>query len=800
MSTLWQDLRYGARMLIKNPGFTLVATLTLVLGIGANTAIFSVVNAVLFQSLPYLDPDRLALIWHENRKEGGKKEQVSYETYQDFSRQTESFQELAGYSPRWSFTRTGGGEPERLVGYFVSASFFDLLGVKPARGRSFSAEEDRQGGAAVAIISHSLWQRSFSADPNVVGRSMTLGNEQTTIIGVMPAGFRFFEEADVWAPLGQNPIVPRGRAVRWVTVVGRLKPGATVQQAQTEMAAVTRRLEQEYPDSNTDLGASVVSLHEQLTKEVRSALLILLGVVAFVLLIACANLANLLVARGMAREREIAVRAALGASRFTLIRQFLTESILLSLLGGAAGLLLAIWGVDLIRSIGPKDLPRLDEVAINGWVLGFTAVISLVTGLLFGLAPAWQFSRPNLTDALKEGGRGSSGGRSRVRNLLVVSEVALAVVLLVGAGLMIRSFARLLEVNPGFKSDHLLTLQIALPSGYDAARRAAFYQELFAGLEALPGVQAAGGVTRLPMRGEGVTTRLEIEGRPVAVGDRPEVEFRRASANYFRAMGVPIMAGRSFNEQDNAQAPLVALINEASARRFWPGEDPVGKKLRPFAGPNAPWWTIVGVIGDIRHFGLDTEPRPELYIHFLQGTPTNPLLAIRATSDPESMVAAVRSRMREVEKDLVIYNVTPMSELVAESVSPRRFNMLLVALFSSVALLLAAVGIYGVISYAVKQRTGEIGVRMALGANRRDILRMVVGQGLRLALIGVGIGLAASLALTRFAASLLFGVSPTDPLTFGFVTILLLLVASLACYLPARRATKVDPMIALRSE
>jgi predicted permease len=801
METLLQDLRYGLRVLTKNPGFTLVAVLTLALGIGANSAIFSIVNTALLRPLPYADPERIVLVWHNNRVSNVERDFVSYQNFQDFQKQNQSFETMAAATAVWSSVLTTDEGPERVSAQYASASLFPLLGVQPLRGRAFLETEDQPGQPRVVVLSHRFWQSRFASDPNVIGKTVTLDNVPATVVGVMPPGFRFLHDVDLWVPLGQNLIVGRGRAVRITTPFGRLRPGVSLDQARTEMATLARQLEQQYPDANTGLSTTVVSLNEQISGKVRPALLLLLGIVGFVLLIACANVANLMMTRAATRQKEIAVRIVLGAGRARLVRQLLTESVALSAMGGTVGLLLAVWGMDVVRRLGHARVPRVDELTIDGWVLAFTLGLSLLTGILFGLVPTLQLSTANLHESLKEGGRETLGaGRSRLRSSLVVAEMALALILMTGAGLMLKSFARVLDVDPGFNADKVLTVQIGLPPSYSQpAQRLTFYQQLFARLEALPGVEAAGGATRLPLR-EGVSTKLEIEGRPVAAGERPEVEFRRASLSYFRAMGVPLRQGRTFTEQDGPDAQPVVVINEAGARRFWPGEDAVGKRVRFLGTVQEPWSTVIGVIGNIKHFGLDTEPRPEVYITFAQGPPVTPLLAIRTSVDPSSLIAAVRRELRSLEPKLVMYNFAPMTELVTDSLTERRFNTMLIGVFAVLALALAAVGVYGVMSYLVRQRTHEIGIRMALGAERGDILRLVVGHGMVLVLAGVGIGLVGAFGLTRIMSGLLFGVSATDPTTFVGGSVVLALVALLASYLPARRATKVDPMVALRYE
>jgi putative ABC transport system permease protein len=798
---LWQDVRYSVRMLMKNPGFTAVAMLTLALGIGANTAIFSVVNSVLLRPLPFREPGRLVMVWHNNTKEGKLDDPVAHPTFLDLRAQSKRLEDAAGLTPLWRFAVPTPEGPEQVDGHWVSASYFQLLGVQPLKGRAFTADEDRPGGAPAVMVSYRLWQGHFGGDPNILSRTVPLNDSAAPIVGVLPPGFRFLDDVDLWAPLGQNPFLPRGRIVRLVRVVGRLAPGVSLQQAQAEMESIARRLEREYPDTNTGLGARVVALDEQIVGDIRPALLVLLAGVGFVLLIACVNVAGLLVARAAAREKEIAVRLSLGASRARLVRQFLTESVLLALLGGAGGLLCALWALRLLRRLSPADLPRIEEISMDGTVLVFTLLVSVLTGLVFGLLPAWWLSRSNLQESLKEGGRTTAtGGTSRVRNVLAVAEVALALVLLAGAGLMVRSFAQLMQVNPGFRPDHVLTMQLGLPPSYSSqpAQRVAFYREMFARLEALPGVRAAGGVTRLPL-GPGVTAKLEIEGRPVSAGEQPEIEFRRASTHYFQAMGIPLRAGRLFTERDTADALPVVVITEGAARRFWPGVDPIGKRVR-FLGPQAAWFTIVGVIADVKHFGLDADARPELYTHFDQNPPVGPVLAIRTSGDPTSLAAAARRELRRLEKELLISNVKPMTDVVSESVAERRFHTLLLGGFAAVALALAAIGIYGVLSYAVAQRTHEIGIRMALGAQRGDVFRLVVGQGMLLAVLGVGIGVVGALGVTRFLKSLLFGVTPMDPLTFAGAAVFLAGVALAACYVPARRAMRIDPMVALRYE
>lgn len=801
LEQVWQDSRYAIRMLRKNPGFTVVAVVTLALGIGANTAIFSVVNGVLLRALPYRDPSRLAMIWHNNTREQKSQDWMAHQTLLDLREQNTSFEDVAGMTLLWRFGLATDEGQETLQGYWVSAQFFSLLGVEPARGRAFLPEDDKAGGTPAAILSHHLWQNTFGADPNIIGRTITLDGRAMPVVGVMPLGFRFMDDADLWMPLGQNPFVSRGpRSVRIVSAIGRLRAAATLSQARAETGAIAAQLAQAYPDTNSGLDLSVVRLHEQIVGKVRPALLVLLGAVGFVLLITCTNVANLLVARATARETEIAVRMALGGGRGRLVRQLLTESVVLGLAGGAAGLVLALAGLRLLRSVGPAELPRMQEISIDGSVLGFTLAIAVFTGVIFGLLPAFQVLRANLGTSLKGGSRATRGG-GRSRSVLAVTEVALALVMLVGAGLMIRSFTRLMRVDPGFNSDHLLTLQMDVPPAYGATpeKRIALYHEIFERLEALPGVKSAGGVTRLPL-GAGSTTKLDIEGRPVATGEEPEVEFRRASTHYFQAMGIPLRDGRTFTEQDSTAAPRVAVINEVAAKRFWPGEDPMGRHVRFSGDSNAPWFTVVGIVGDVKHFGLDLQAPAELYMTFDQGPPGGPRFAIRTSADPASLITAVRSELRAIDKQIAISQLETMDEIVSKSTADRRFQALLLGAFAVLALALAMIGIYGVMAYGVAQRSHELAIRIALGAGRSDVIRLVLGQGMRLVIIGLAIGLAGALGLTRFLRTLLFETAPTDPITFAGVSILLALVALLACYVPARRASRVDPIAGLRHQ
>ncbi len=802
-----QDLRYGLRMLLKNPGFTLIAIITLALGIGANTAIFSVVNAAVLRALPYPNADRLVMLWGTNAKDGNQQQPASFGEFNDWRAQMRSFDQVAGASPPWNFVLMGGSEPEPIQGMWVSANLFSTLGVMPARGRAFTPEEDRVGGAPVVIISHGLWQRRYGADPDVVGKTLSLGGRSFTIVGIMPAGFHFLEPAELWTPLQQNQFASSVRTVRLLSVVGRLKADVTVQQANAELDQLARQWESQYPDTNTGVGLRMVSMHRQVTGKVRFGLLLLFGAIGLVLLIACANVANLMLARSAARRKEIAVRAALGAGRLRLIRQLLTESIVLSLLGGLGGILLAVWGMDLLLKLNPVQLPQYHRIEIDLAVFGFTVLASVLTGILFGLAPALQASKLDLHAALKEGGRSAlaDAGQRQLSNLLVIAEVAMALVLLAGAGLLVRSFVRLLDVNPGFATENLLTMQVGLPNATYAQpeRRIAFNQQLEERLKAMPEVASVGLVTRLPLQSalNNVTSFLSIEGRPMPPGQRPEIDFRRASTGYSQTMGIPLLAGRLVTEQDVAANTGAVLINDAMAKRFWPGEDPIGKRISTATVTGQEQWrTIAGVVGSVRHLGMEVEPRPEVYYHTSTFPPFGPVIVIRTTSDPKNLIAAVRATVRAIDRDLPVSNVNTMQQLVAQSLSQRRFAMLLLGIFAGLALLLAGVGIYGVISYSVTQRTQEIGVRMALGARAADVLKLVVGQGMAMTSIGIGVGLIASVALTRLMSNWLFDVSATDPLTFTLVALLLACVALLACYIPARRATKVDPMTALRCE
>jgi putative ABC transport system permease protein len=807
VETVIQDVRFGVRMMIKNPTFTVVAVIALALGIGANSAIFSVVNTVLLRPLPYKDPDRLVMVWEDDSRHGYPRDTPAAANYIDWRDQNRVFEGMAAMTDQ-SFNLTGSGEPERIDGQRVSANLFPLLGVEPQLGRAFVPEEDQPGANHVVILSHGLWQRRFGSDAGIIGKSLTLNGDSHTVVGVMPPQLRFpSPEDELWVPVAFAPREAANRGRHYLNVVARLKPGVTLQQAQAEMSAIAARLQQQYPEQNAELGAAVVPLHEQAVGDIKPALLVLLGAVGFVLLIACANVANLLLARAAVRQKEIATRVALGASRLRLVRQFLTESVLLAALGGGVGLLLSAWGVRLLKAFIPQDISQVKSITLDARVLGFTLLISLLTGLIFGLAPALQASALNLNETLKEGGRDSAAGSrgNRIRGLLVVAEVAVSLVLLVGAGLLINSFLRLRSVDPGFRSDNLLTMSIVLPQlKYpDHARRAAFYDDLLNRVEALPGVKSAAVTSQIPLLRQGDSIGITIEGRPEpSPGQKNIVVTRVVSPHYFQTMGIPLLRGRQFAEQDKADSPGVAVVSEAMARRYWPGEDPMGKRICP-GKPESPedWITIVGVVKDVRQFELNADPKPQMYLSYAQAGFFAPRhLVVGTGGAPRSLASSVRATVWGIDRDQPVSDITTMEDVLSDSVARQRFSMLLLGVFAALALVLAAVGLYGVMSYSVAQRKHEIGIRMALGAQTADVLKLVIGQGLKLVSVGVGIGLAAALVLTRVMSSLLFGVSATDPATFATISLVLLGAGALASYLPARRATKVDPMIALRYE
>ena len=814
MHTLWQDIRYGMHTLLKSPGFTLVAVVALALGIGANTAIFSVVNAVLLRPLPYKNPERLVMMWQTNLRQGIGQDSVAAPNFLDWREQSQSFEHMAAYRGQ-SFNLTVGDKPEQLPGAVVSASFFQVLGVKAALGRIPQTEVDQPGGNLVAVLSHGLWQRHFGADPNLIGKPLTLNGESFTAVGIMPPGFKYpLDDTEVWAlskrAVPELPITIPGiddpltlRGATYLKVIARLKPGVSLTQAQAEMATVSHRLEQ-YED-NEGVGVKIIPLQEQLVGDSRLGLLVLLGVVGFVLAVACANVANLLLARAAVRQKEIAIRHALGASRWRLARQLLTESVLLSVIGGVLGLVLAWWGIDLLMASIPEEIPRVKEVSLDPYVLGFTFAVSVLTGVLFGLAPALGASKPDLNSVLKEGGRTSTESirRNRVRSLLVVSEVALALVLLVGAGLMMQSFLRLSEVNPGFNPENLVTAGLWLPQFKypEDAQQVAFYTELLERVAQLPGVSSSAAISVLPLTGSNVSTSPRVEGRPEPdEGERSEVQLRSVSPGYFRTMGIPLLQGRDFSTRDDEDAPGVVVISEAGARRLFGSKDAaMGERLDYVGDMEIPSWSeIVGVVGDVHESGLDQEATAEVYAPYRQLPSAFMSVVTRSALDPTNLTNAIRREVQAIDKDQPILEARTMNERIAESIAARRFSMQLFAVFAGIALMLAVVGIYGVMSYTVARRTHEIGIRMALGAGRGDVLRMVVGQGMILAAVGISIGVIAAFALTRVISSMLYGVSATDPVTFIGVALLLTVVALVACYIPARRATKVDPMVALR--
>ncbi|HYJ87663.1 MAG TPA: ABC transporter permease [Pyrinomonadaceae bacterium] len=818
MGNLLQDIRYGFRRLLKRPGITAIAVVSLGLGIGANTSIFSVVNAVLLRPLPYQDSERLVVLWETNSQQIAvqmntqNRNQVAPANFLDWNNQNQVFEGMAAIRVL-SFNLTGGDLPERVPGAIVTQNLFSLLGVKPALGRSFLPEDAQPNRERVAVLSDGLWQRRFGADPNVIGQKLSLNNELFSVIGVMPREFEYPDDAELWvlsrlevpeAPGAAKADLLTNRVAHYLFVVARLKPGVTMQQAQAEMKNIGSRLQSQYPDTNGSMGVRVVTMHEEIVGDIKPALQILLGVVFFVLLIACANVANLLLARATSLRKEIAVRIALGANRAHIIRHLLIESVLLALVGGILGLLIAYLGIRLLVTLAPSDIPRLNEINLDTFVLGWTFLISVLTGVIAGLVPALQFSKPNLNETLQEGGRGADAGSSsrRIRGLLVVAEVALTLILLTGAGLLVKSVINLQQVNPGFNPENVLTMRLALPAykytGEEQSK--AFTTELLHRVKNLPGVDSVAITTALPLSRAEAASSFTVEGQPLPPdGNLPIANWRVVSPEYFQVLSIPLIKGRTFTERDGKDVPSVVIINQTMARSIFPNEDPLARRLVVGGAKSAS--QIVGVVGDVRHSGLDAEPKPEMYVSYLQTVRPAYTVAVRTEVDPSSIVPSLRNEISAIDKDQPISLVKTMNELRSESLAQLRFNTTALSLFAGIGLILAGVGIYGVMAYSVAQRTHEIGIRMALGAQPENVLKLVLGQGMVLAIIGVGIGLAASLALTRVMASLLFGgVTTTDPMTFAFVSLMLALVALLACYIPARRATRVDPLIALREE
>ena len=807
MQTLLQDLRYGARTLWKNPGFTLIAVVTLSLGIGANTAIFTVVNAALLRGLPYRAPERLVHLFETTPQKAFAQREFSYPDYQDYQR-SQAFEGLGAYTGGGGIL-TGRGEPQRIFAPAASANFFSVLGVEPLLGRTFREGEDKPGAERVTVLTYGMWRRVFGGDPGVIGQTLTVSNNQYTVVGVLPPSFQFaLRQADLWLPYQPTPNQLSRRFMHGTNLIGRLRPGVSLEQAHAETSAITQRIAEEHKESHAGTRLLLTPLQEQVTGSVKPALLALLAAVGFVLLMVCANVASLLLARSLARQKEIALRAALGATRVRIIRQLLTEATLLSSLGGLGGLLVAGLGLDALMAALPQNqlaaMPFFETLRLDPGMLLFALALALLTGLVFGLAPALQASRIDLQGALKDGGRASGGvAGQRLRSALVGSEIALAVVLLVGAGLMMKSLLRLMQVNLGFDPTNVLTMTVVLPAGKytDPNRMVAYYQQAQERLAALPGVTGAGAVSQLPLQ-PGNTTRFIVEGEPAPPpGQETEANIRVASANYFQALGIPLAQGRNFAESDKADATRVAIINQSLAEKLFDRRSAVGRRLLFPSFPNQSV-EIVGVVGDVKTTGLDQAVRPVLYYPFTQNASIATNLVLRAKADAAAVANAARNECRALEPDVAIFNVQTMETLIAQTPAAfmRRAPAWLTGIFAGVALLLAALGVYGVVSYSVSQRTREIGVRMALGARGADILKLVLRQGLSLTLIGVASGTVAALALTRWLDSLLYEVSARDPLTFALVIGALTLVALLACYIPARRAAKVEPVVSLRHE
>ena len=805
MQTLIQDIRYGMRMMLKKPGFTLIAIVTLALGIGANAAIFSVVDTVLLRPLPFKESDRLMML-NETKLPQFPSFSVAPGNFLAWKKQSTVFEQLVAFNVA-KVNLTNNGEPEQLMSLNVTDGFFSMLGAAPLLGRNFLSEEDQPGRNNVVILSYKLWQSRFGANQNILHQSITLNGQNYNVIGVMPQDFRFLiDEVELWTPMAFTPEQTQNHGGHSLIAVGKIKAGISLEQAQAEMRNIGDRLAQEYPEANAGWNVKITPLLEFMVARIKPALLILLAAVAFVLLIACANVANLLLVRAAGRQKEISIRAALGAGRWHIIRQLLTESLMLALLGGTLGLLLANWGLDLLLRLAPQDLPRLTDVALDRRVVLFTLFVTLLTGVIFGLIPALQAANPNLNEAMKDAGRGSteSGGRKTLRNTLVVIEVAAALILLVGAGLLMKSFWRLQNVNPGFNTENALALTVTLPEKKykDAAQQVTFFQQLIENLRALPGVQSVGATSTVPISGGDFLLEFGIQGRPVSQpGAGLSTMYYSVSADYFKTMSIPLVRGRYFTEHDTKDASKVAIISEAMAKKIFPNEDPIGKAITFDVNQKNPaWFEIVGIVGDVKQYGLDRETPIQTYEPFTQQTLSSMSLIVRTSSDPLNLTTQIRNEVLRLDKEQPIAEVKTLNQFVSISIAQRQFSVLLLGIFASVAMLLAAIGIFGVLSYTVTQRTSEIGIRMALGAGRNDVLKLVVGHGMFLTLLGIATGLLISFGLTRVMATLLFEVSATDPLTFTGISILLIVVALFACLIPAWRATKVDPMIALRCE